>query len=558
MGRYNLNELGSKLVMARLISADQLAVALETKRNLGGNFGHILLRKGFVTVEDLESFLKYQLDIKTISVKAADISSDVMKLVPSNMARKHNYVPLKMEGEIISIALADPIEIFSSDEIENELQHRVEIFFATDADVEQALDKIYRAPSLIPMELEDIEVVSGGWDEGVAAADRDLKQIASGAQVVAEVNRIIQNAVEQGASDIHIEPQRNSVKIRNRVDGVLEEYIILSKQMHLPVITRIKIMSGMDIAERRIPQDGRVRLKIFGKELDIRVSTYPTMYGEKIVMRLLGQSRGIGLEELGFAQDDRERFIKIISQPHGIFLVTGPTGSGKTTTLYAALQRLNSQDRNIISIEDPIENEIVGVNQAQVNIKAGLTFASALRSILRQDPDVIMIGEIRDKETADIAVRSAITGHLVFSTLHTNTAIGAVTRLVDLGLEPFLVSSGIVGLLAQRLVRKICDVCKVEDVIEPHVRKRLGLSNDAHIFKGKGCDKCRHSGYLGRLGVFELLVVDQHLRDMIAASAPEDEMLKYLRENKNRSIRDDVMEKVLSGMTTLEEAFRVT
>ena len=347
----------------------------------------------------------------------------------------------------------------------------------------------------------------------------------------------------------------------------MEERIVLAKKMQLPVISRLKIMGGMDIAERRIPQDGRVNLKFMGNRIDLRLSTYPTMYGEKAVIRLLAKEGVIGLEDLGFSEEDRNRFSELILKPHGIFLVTGPTGSGKTTTLYAALQKVNSQEKNIISVEDPIENEINGVAQAQVNTKAGLTFASALRSILRQDPDIIMVGEIRDRETADIALRSAMTGHLVFSTLHTNTAIGAVGRLVDLGVERFLISSAMLGVLSQRLVRKICPECKVEVKPDPgHLAFFSKIEGFAQkipkggikLFRGKGCKACRMMGYKGRLGIFELVTFNEKLKKLIADGASEEELKKLVRSEGIRDIIEEGALKAISGATTIEEVIRVT
>jgi len=360
------------------------------------------------------------------------------------------------------------------------------------------------------------------------------------------------------ASDIHIEPMEKSLKVRYRIDGLLEERALLSQQLHAPILTRIKIISGMDIAERRIPQDGRVRMKLGGRMVDMRISTYPTMYGEKIVIRLLTQETVLTLEDLGFSSGDKQKFENIITKPHGVFLVTGPTGSGKTTTLYAALQRINSQDKNIISIEDPIENEMTGINQAQVNIKAGLTFASALRSILRQDPDIIMVGEIRDQETADIVVRSAITGHLVFSTLHTNTAAGAITRLIDLGIERFLIASAIVGLLSQRLVRKICSHCKEEVEIAESQLILLGTKLQAPFYKGKGCKHCNMTGYSGRLGLFELISIDPEIRDLILEGASERKIIEEAKNKGTIKIRNAGINFIKEGITTIEEVLRVT
>ncbi len=419
---------------------------------------------------------------------------------------------------------------------------------------------------LIAVGGETIEVSNYDREVPGDAAEK-LEELAAGSKIVNIVNSIVIKAYNEKASDIHIEPMSDSVRVRYRVDGLLEERIVLSKKMLMPVVSRLKIMGGMDIAERRIPQDGRVNLKFMGNRVDMRLSIYPTMHGEKVVIRLLSRESIIGLEDLGFGEEDRKKFADIIARPHGIFLVTGPTGSGKTTTLYAALQRINSQEKNIISIEDPIENEITGVSQAQVNLKAGLTFASALRSILRQDPDVIMVGEIRDRETTDIALRSAMTGHMVFSTLHTNTAIGAIARLADLGAEPFLISSAILGVLSQRLVRKICPGCKKE--LEPNAGHVAYLSKCGDyvkalidkpfkLYRGAGCKACRMSGYKGRIGIFELVVFTEKMRQLIAVKASEDDLRNEARGMGVKEIREEGVDKALAGITTIEEVIRVT
>lgn len=552
-----LDNIGQEMVKAGLISRDQLAVALETKKNLGGDLGSILIRKRFITEDQIADFLSKHLNIPSVSLKDYVIDPDVTKIVPVSIAQKYHFMPLSKVENTLTVAMANPMDVFAIDDIRTALKMSIQPVLASAVEVERLLQEGYRVREMSEEIIEEIQVVQDGTDFTEDIAER-LKEMASGTKVIAEVNRIIYSAVTKRASDIHIEPMEKTVRMRYRIDGFLEERQILSKPMHLPIVTRIKIMSGMDIAERRVPQDGRVRIKVLGNLIDMRVSSYPTMHGEKVVIRLLTRETILSLEDLGFSERDKKCFEEIITRPHGVFLATGPTGSGKTTTLYAALQRINSQDRNIISIEDPIENEITGVSQAQVNQKAGLTFATALRSILRQDPDVIMVGEVRDRETADIVVRAAITGHLVFSTLHTNTAIGAVTRLVDLGVERFLISSGVIGLLAQRLVRKICSHCKQEMEVDAQKLKMLSMDPKAKVFRGKGCNDCRMSGYSGRLGIFELVVLTPELRELIEKGASEDEMLKEAKRNGTTEIREAGVQKILEGVTTIEEVLRVT
>jgi type IV pilus assembly protein PilB len=551
-----LDDIGQELVAAGLITTDQLAVAQETKKNLGGHFGHILLKKGFIVKEQVLEFLKEHLNIPTVSLDDYAVDPEVTKLVPMSLAKRYHFMPLYKTEDIMTVAMGDPLFVLAIDELRAALKCRVSPVLAPPDKIERLISESYRMVDIAEEAGEGIEIVRYGAEAATEVADR-LKEMASGARVVSEVNKIIRSASKEHASDIHIESMANSLKIRNRVDGVLQERIILSKKMHLPIVTRIKLMAGMDIAERRVPQDGRVRIRANGTLMDMRVSTYPTMHGEKVVIRLLSKEQLIGLESLGFTDEQRRTFERIISRPHGIFLVTGPTGSGKTTTLYAALQRINSQDRNIVSIEDPIENEIAGVNQAQVNPKAGMTFASAIRSILRQDPDVIMVGEIRDRETADIAVRAAITGHLVFSTIHTNTALGSVVRLEDLGVEPFMVASALVGVMSQRLVRRICGHCKMEVELDEAKRLALGLPLGAKAFRGRGCKHCRMTGYSGRLGLFELVGMNAVLRRQIVERAAEDSLIEEARKQGAPSILEVGRRRVVEGLTTVDEVLRV-
>jgi general secretion pathway protein E len=383
---------------------------------------------------------------------------------------------------------------------------------------------------------------------------KKIQEIASGPKIIATVNNIIAKAKKEGASDIHIEPYRDSLRLRYRIDGILREMGNLPASMHMPVVSRIKIMAQLDIAERRVPQDGKARVRMVGKALDMRINTCPTQFGEKVCIRIFAKDNTKTIESLGFSEHDRKIFTDIISKPNGIFLVTGPTGSGKSSTLYAGLMRINSPEINIMTIEDPVESELDGINQVAVSQKSGLTFASVLRAALRQDPDVIMIGEIRDAQTAEIAVRAAITGHMVLSTLHTNSAAGAIDRLKDIGVEPFMIASSVRGILAQRLVRKICDHCKEEIPTENMYNFELKKN-----FHGKGCEDCNFSGYGGgRIGVFELLSINKDVRQLIHNGAGEDEISKYLIANKVPTIIDDGLHKVEMGVTTIDEVVRVT
>lgn len=553
-----LDNIGQELVDDGLISADQLAVAMETKKNLGGDLGRILIRKGFVNEDQILEFLSRRLKIPFISLTDYTIDPEVVKLVPASLAQRYHFMPLFRIEDSITVAMSDPLDVFGIDEIRNAVKHRVQPVLASGLEIENLIREHYRTAEIAEETAAgEVEVVHFGAETAEAASDK-LAEMASGAKVIFEVNRIIHSALNESASDIHIEPSEKTMRIRNRVDGVLEELLTLPKQMHLPIVTRIKIISGMDIAERRVPQDGRVRIKVSGRVVDMRVSTYPTMYGEKVVIRILSHEKIFGLEDLGMPEHDRDVFERIIKKPHGILLVTGPTGSGKTTTLYAALSRINSQDRNIVSIEDPIENQIPGISQAQINPKAGLTFASALRSILRQDPDVIMIGEIRDRETADIAVRSAITGHLVFSTLHTNTAVGAITRMEDLGIESFLISSALLGVLAQRLVRRICPDCKEPQEVSDSVRNALGIPKDSVLYHGKGCRTCRMTGYAGRIGIFELVELSQKMRRIITDGGSEADLRAEATRRGMSSLVQAAADRTVDGLTTVNEVMRIT
>ena len=556
-----VDSFADDLVNEGIISSDQLSVAQVSRENLGEDLGTILVKKNFITEQALLKFLSRHIEIPYISLEDLIIEPSVVRHVPLPVARRYKLIVFRKSGSRLHVAMADPKDKFALDELAALVNCEIVPYLASITEINQSIEKHYH---LLSKETktkgldEEVELVFSTQEEAWSAEKYDeLQEMASGGKIVSKVNSILFQAYQEKASDIHVEPSRDALKIRYRIDGLLEEKHVLPMQLHLPFISRIKILSGLDIAERRMPQDGRVSIKLRGTPLDLRISTYPTLYGEKVVIRLLSRAVAVGIEDLGFLESTRQEFVEIMKNSHGIFLVTGPTGSGKSTTLYAALSRLNVPERNIVSIEDPIENDIDGINQAQVNIKAGVTFASALRSILRQDPDIIMIGEIRDRETADIAVRSAITGHLVLSTLHTNTAIGAITRLTDLGVEPFLIGSSLQGLLAQRLVRKICDSCREEVVPDFEKIKKMGFPL-TKAYRGMGCRECRLTGFRGRFGIFELITVTDKIKEMIEQKISEEEILSYVRKQGVQSIRIDGLHKVQMGLTTLEEVLRVT
>ena len=559
IGQHVLEDLAQEMVKEGLISVDQLTIAKVSREDLGEDLGHILIKKGFVTQDQLLTFLARSLSIPYVSLKKYEVEPDLIQKVPLHLAKRYHLIPLRQEGQEVVVAMSDPLDVFALDDIRAALRLEVKPVLASAEEIDALIAQHYNVKKHSSRGREDYsEMIEYASASGEAEeSGSKLEKIATGPKVVQAVNQMIIQAYQDKASDIHLEPSREIVRVRYRIDGLLEEKIKLSKEMHLPVVSRIKILGGLDIAERRVPQDGRVRLKMGGNVLDLRLSTYPTLHGEKVVMRLLSKDAVIGIESLGFSEKDRKTFADLISKNHGIFLVTGPTGSGKSTTLYAALTRINSPDKNIISIEDPVESEILGVNQAQVNLKAGVTFASALRSILRQDPDVIMIGEVRDAETAEISVRAAITGHLVLSTLHTNTAAGVISRLMDLGVEPFLLSSALIGVLAQRLVRQICSHCRVEAT--PDLSRLGPLAKGVQkCFQGKGCTSCRMSGYSGRVGLFELAPTGESVRKMIANRATDKEIEEEFRRLGVRSILEDGLDKINQGVTTIDEVLRVT
>ncbi len=488
-------------------------------------------------------------DIPEINLSGYTIDESALRAVPAIIAEKHKIMPLFIIGKTLTLAMADPSNIVAMDEARSVSGMDVSVVRSSAREIEQAIAEYYGIAGIVE------EVVREYSASGAQTAPK--RAVEDQSPIVKLVNVLISQALSQKASDIHVEPESDDVRIRYRIDGLLHEETSMPPYMNNPIISRIKILAGMDIAESRVPQDGRFELVVDGAHVDIRVSTFPTAFGEKAVLRLLDKSAMIyTLKDIGMAPEMLDKFSKAIHKSHGIVLVTGPTGSGKTTTLYSTLAELNSKELNITTVEDPIEYEMKGVTQSQVNVKAGLTFASALRSILRQDPDVILIGEIRDLETASIAIQSALTGHMVFSTLHTNDAAGALTRLLDMGVEPFLISSSVEAVLAQRLVRLICSKCKTQTEVPADIRQKYPALTVA--YKGTGCKACKNTGYKGRKGIFELLIIDDAVRKMISDKKDSAEIKKYAVSKGMRTLFDDGIDKVSSGQTTLDEVLRVT
>ncbi len=540
-----------------LVSEEDLSNALALQKESGDRIGKILSDLGFVSERDVLAALSEHMGVAIFSgdYPAVPIEADRLSY---RFLRAATALPVHLEGDVLSLAMADPLDTETRSAIGQRTGYRLDIYLASDANIVDQLDRLYGEDDSDRL----IETL------GEAIGDDDIEQLrdlASEVPVIRMVNLIISRAVESRASDIHIEPFEKELQLRYRVDGVLHNMDPPPNQLRAAVISRIKLMAKLNIAERRLPQDGRIKLKVLGKEIDLRVSTLPIMYGESVVMRILDKSNTdlIDLRRLGFPEDLYASICAMTSKPHGIFLVTGPTGSGKSTTLYSALKRINIPDRKIITIEDPVEYQMDGINQIQVNSQIGLTFSTGLRHIVRQDPDVIMIGEIRDLETAEIAIRAALTGHLVFSTLHTNDAPSAVTRLIDMGVEDYLLASSLIGILAQRLVRIICSHCKAPAQVAARSMVDSGFALDhegelVDVYRGRGCEACAHSGFESRRGIFELLDVDDDMRRVITTS-PDSTVLKAQAEkNGMRPLRDDGWSKVLSGMTTPDEILRVT
>ena len=548
--------LGELLIDENKITESQLMEALKLQKVRGHVLGQILVEEGYVTESEIIEVLEIQYGIPRVELKSYEVDPQVPNLINAKMARRHILIPIRLEDNNLSVAMADPLNIFAIDDLKLATGLEIVPLLASEKDILIAIEQYFkkRAAEDTLSEFSDSFTRIGDAD----VVDFEMLSQVNSAPVVKLIDSTILQAAEGKVSDIHIEPEEEQIRIRFRVDGDLIEHMSLKKSSLSAVITRIKIMGGMNIAENRIPQDGRVELDFQGRRIDLRISIMPTVHGEKVVMRLLDRSNKIlTVEELGMSPYNVGRFEKITSVPHGIVLVTGPTGSGKSTTLYATLMKLNDVKKNIITVEDPVEYRLNGVNQTQVNSKAGLTFASCLRAILRQDPDVIMLGEIRDSETAEIAVRASITGHVVLSTLHTNDTASSVSRLVDMGIEPYLVASSLVGVVAQRLVKKICSNCKEEYPITVHEAKLLE-TGQANLTRGKGCNLCNHTGYRGRTAIYEILPVTRAIRDMIDAGENGEAIKDKAIQGGMTTLFKSCLELVLEGVTTADELFRIT
>jgi len=567
------------LVAGGLIKNDQLKIALDAQKKRGGRVGEILVDLGFVSELNLATFLGRQLHIPFVEIEKQLIDQDSVAMLSGVIARRLAAVPLYRDKEALVVAMADPMNIFGLDDIQKATGREIRQVVATRSDIMKAIDRYYGMATAMDAAAMDFagegavaDLEAGG---GMVAADD--------APVVKLVSLIIAQAIMDRASDIHIDPEGKSIKVRYRIDGVLHETRELQREMHSPIVSRIKILANMDIAEKRVPQDGRFQARITHTDsgpvvnavfrernalrmdgdttVDIRVSTLPVIQGETVVMRILDRSRIIhSLEGLNFSPDMLERYRKIIKKPYGMVLVTGPTGSGKSTTLYTSISGLDRKAYNIVTVEDPVEYQIMGVNQVQVNPKSGVTFASGLRSILRQDPDIIMVGEIRDVETAEMAIHAALTGHLVFTTLHTNDAAGAASRLTDMGIEPFLIASSAIAILAQRLVRKVCEHCKKPYPSTPELLKELGLDPAAPVtfYHGEGCQLCKNTGYQGRVGIFELMEINEAVRTQIVAKASSNGIKAAAVQYGFKSLRQEGLIKAMAGVTSVEEVLRVT
>ncbi|HSI34630.1 MAG TPA: ATPase, T2SS/T4P/T4SS family [Tepidisphaeraceae bacterium] len=493
------------------------------------------------------------------------IDAQAFSLLTPDFIRKQNILPVRYEadGKVVVVGMADPTNVFAIDEVRRKLRKDVKVVATPSADIHRLVEQM--TTNAVDMKVDEIIKDINEDDVQVVKEetgdDQDLTKLGNESPIIRFVNYLIFDALKQGASDIHIEPKEKGLKIRYRIDGILFEAMNPPHTMHAAVISRLKIMANLDIAERRLPQDGRIRAVVNGRKIDLRMSTLPTANGEKCVMRILDtRSINVKLEDLGFSENTFTIWTNQIDQPHGILLVTGPTGSGKTTTLYSSLRCMDGNKLNISTVEDPIEYQLATANQVQVHDKIGMTFSAALRSLLRQDPDVVLLGEIRDPETARIAVQAALTGHLVLSTLHTNDAPGSITRLINIGVEPYLISAAVNAILAQRLVRKICQNCKEEHRPSDDMREFLTLQGFASdvIYKGKGCDRCRNTGYTGRLGIYELMVMDDSLRDFVTRNPDVTHLRKLCRERGLITLRQDGFDKVMKGMTTIDEILRVT
>jgi type IV pilus assembly protein PilB len=554
----NKVRLGELLVTFSVITQEQLQTALEEQKKTGVRLGEAIRTLGYVSEETMIEFLGRQLNIPHVDLEKIVPDKATINLVPESLARRHKAMPISRVGKMMTLAMSDPLDVFAIDDIGSISGCEINPVVSAERSILKAIDKYYWLKD------QETSKTSARVDKKILEtlkADIKNDMTISDNSVVKLVNMIINQAIVDKASDVHIEPDKDELRIRHRVDGVLHEVMSVPKSVESSVVSRLKIMANLDIAEKRSPQDGRCSVAIDGREVDLRMSTLPTIFGEKVVLRVLEKSTvTVGLEKLGFDEPDLLKVRQMINRPYGMVLVSGPTGSGKTTTLYAALNSVTSVEKNVVTIEDPVEYRLKLTNQVQVNPRAGVTFASGLRSIVRQDPDIIMVGEIRDEETAEIAVHSALSGHLVFSTIHTNDAAGSAARFIEMGIEPFLIASSILGVVAQRLVRLLCPTCKEAYTPSPELLQRLNLPMDRDLvfYRAKGCPECKGTGYKGREGVYEVLPFNDEIKNLIVAKATAAQIREAAMKYDYRSLRDAGIHKVIQGKTSLEAVLKVT
>ena len=567
---------GELLLSKGLLNRRELTEALNEQRSRGGRLGEILVKLKMVSDEDVRSALAEHLATEHVHLDGKEIDMNIARLVPEALAKRFNLVAIDEKDGKVLVAMADPLDVIAADTITMKTGREIQPVLSSLREIRQTIEKVYHGSDIDEQRLRDLveHAVNTETEEeeqdtlmenalNALEADISVEEAATRAPVIRFVDLLLRQAVKSRASDIHVEPQELSMTIRMRIDGVLQDMVPPPRKMQAAIATRIKILSKMDIAERRLPQDGRFKIKAPGRDIDVRVSVIPTIYGEKVVMRILDSAAvNHNLDQLGFDPELLEEFKMMLSQPHGIIVVTGPTGSGKSTTLYSALNYLKDPRKNITTVEDPVEYRLAGINQIQVKPEIGLDFAESLRAILRQDPDIILIGEIRDKETIDIAIKASLTGHLVLSTFHTNDAPSAISRMVYMGVEPYLLASTVNLIVAQRLIRRICDRCKEPVAINEQVLRRLNVDpervRDAVFYHGRGCATCNGSGYLGRLPIFEFLVTDTEIRDKISTGSSEARIREMSRERGYKGLLGSGVNRMLEGVTTAEEVLGAT
>ncbi|MCK5507955.1 MAG: Flp pilus assembly complex ATPase component TadA [Desulfobacterales bacterium] len=553
--------LGDILVQQGRLTPEQLIMFLRVQKKTRKPIGRILIEQGILTEEELKDILGKQFGIPHTWLRKGLIDPWIVNILPKEKALRFQVIPMFRVNNVLTLATADPNAIFVFDEVSRITELEVQPVICRSSDIIEAIHEYYREEVTIDEVMSginesDIEVVEAATDKEID----ELAEMAEGSPIINLTNKILLRAIRDRASDIHIEPQKLLCQVRVRIDGLLYKFMSLKMEMHPPVVSRLKIMANLDIAERRIPQDGRIQVNVDGRTIDLRFSSMPSIHGEKVVLRILDKNKALlDINKLGFDTKILNQFKSVLKKPYGLILVCGPTGCGKTTTLYSAITTLNSSEKNIITIEDPVEYQLDNITQSQVKELIGLTFARFLKHALRQDPDIILVGEIRDRETAEIAIQASLTGHLVISTLHTNDSPSAITRLLEMGIEPYLLSSSLLACQAQRLVRTICSECKTGYYPPQEVLRKLGIDDEKFmLYKGKGCSACYDSGFKGRIGIYEFLEIDEGIQSLILNNPTIDILLKYLKTKKHRRLKDLGDEKVRQGVTTIEEVRRVT